>query len=112
MSITPRQMNEDPARFLKSGGLCLLCLALISPLSVALADPPSATIGQQPSLPPQMTIDPSGLVHDAANLIEGVAMTIDSEGHVRALCADPADSLAPAAMRDAIRPDVSRLRYE
>lgn len=114
MSITTRQMNKPSARSCLHWGLGLVSLALIAPVSLALAAQPAAANGELANAPTQATtIDPvSGLVHGAPTTMEGVAMTVDSEGHVRAFCADPADSLAPAAMRDAIRPDVSRLRYE
>lgn len=113
MPIPSQHMNKPVSRSSAHWGLCLLSLALIAPLSLALAAPPAQTNGEQALVPVQTTIDPvSGLVHGTPPSVNGIAMTVDADGHPRAFCADPADSLAPSRMRDAMEPATSRLRYE
>ncbi|MEO7936048.1 MAG: hypothetical protein ABIR27_07295 [Dokdonella sp.] len=113
MSIMARPIIKPSVRSCAHWGRCLVSLVLITPL-VALADQPADVNGVLTSSPIQTSaIDPITGLHYAAPLsVNGVAMTVDAEGHPRAFCADPADSLAPAVMRDLIEPATSRVRYE
>ena len=113
MPLPSQHMNKRLYGSSAHWGLCLLSLALIAPVSLALAAPPAPTNGEQSLAPVRTTIDPvSGLVHGASPSVNGIAIAVDADGHPRAFCADPADSLAPSRMRDAIQPAASRLRYE
>ena len=113
MPIPAQYTNKPLTRSSMHWGLCLLSLALIAPLSLALAASPVPTNGEQSLAPVQTTIDPvSGLVYGTPSSVNGIAIAVDADGHPRAFCADPADSLAPSRMRDAMEPATSRLRYE
>ena len=110
MSIAARHINKLSLHW----GHRLLLLALIASPSLAIAEQPAPTNrGQVDPTVQNSSIDPvTGLVYGSQPSVSGVAMAVDAEGHLRALCADPADSLAPSLMRDAIEPATSRLRYE
>ena len=116
MSTAARKSDESSARASMRWASCLICLGLIAPLSVAIADQPMpahrtlAELGAQSH--PASAEPTSTRVYAAGPPTSGIAMSVDAQGHLRALCADPADSLSPAAMRDAIESDTSRLRYE
>ncbi len=114
MLINVRKVNHASTRRPAPAVLQLIFLAMILPLSAASADQPALANSMSPSPPTQaVAIDPlTPLDYPTSTPTEGLAMTVDAEGHARVFCADPADSLAPAAMRDAIRSDISRLRYE
>lgn len=114
MLINVGKLNHASTRRPTPAGLHLIYLAMVLPLSAASADQPSLADSMAPSAPSQaLAIDPlSALDYAISTPMEGLAMTVDAEGHPRVFCAYPADSLAPAAMRDAIRSDISRLRYE
>lgn len=114
MSITTRRKSKSCFLSFIYWGFCLLALVLIAPLSLVLADEPPPVNDEQASpLVQKITIDPvSGLVYGVTPPVSGIAMSVDADGHPHAFCADPADSLAPAKMRDALQSDASRVRYE
>lgn len=114
MHSKARQMSKPPSRTFTLWRFCLLSVALMAPISLVIAQQPSAANGEHDSRPIQKaTIDPvTGLVYGLPPSLNGIGMMVDANGHPRAFCADPADSLAPAAVRDAIQPATSRLRYE
>lgn len=114
MSIATRIMNTSFVRHRAHLKLGIAFVLIGAPISAALADPGTSAeseVGNQSIQSP--AIDPiTGLAYGAQTTVSGVAMAVDAEGHPRALCADPADSLSPLKMRDAIDPTTSRLRYE
>lgn len=114
MFITARQIDQTLARTHLFSPLGLVCLGIMAPLSFASADHPMPThpVQIEPAAQHVKTESVPGLVYVLSPPVSGIAMSLDSEGHPRALCADPEDSLAPAAMRDAIESDTSRLRHE
>ncbi|WP_423929279.1 hypothetical protein, partial [Dokdonella sp.] len=114
MSFTIRNLNKQFAQCGLHWGICITLGLMIAPATSALAEQTSATeLRNAAQSTRSADIDPvTGLVYGTQSVVSGVAMTVDAEGHPRALCADPADSLAPLQMRDAIDPRNSRIRYE